>query len=234
MSLIKKKTTVLARIFLGIILSFGILYTSTFFNMPRCTEISDIIKSLGFWSPIVYSLVYVFSTLLFIPGTILTLIAGMVFGSIQGSLIVIIAATSGASFAFLISRYLLRDAIESKLNHLDWFKKLSNLLIDNGLNFVIFVRLVPLFPFNGLNYACGLLPLSFRHFFVGSFLGMIPGTFAYVYLGETGCKVIDSVLERRINFSDFPEDIKFSLLLSFTLLAVLSILPLVIKKLLRK
>ena len=104
----------------------------------------------------------------------------------------------------------------------------------NGFNFVIFVRLVPLFPFNGLNYACGLVPLKMKDYILGSMIGMLPGTFAYVYLGATGCQLIDSVIQGKTSFAEFPAEVRNSLLIAILLLAFLSVLPILLKKIRKK
>jgi len=215
----------------GFLLCMTIFYASTYFKIPQCQEIHKHVLQFGFFAPMFFALFYVIATLLFIPGTILTLIAGLAFGSLLGTITVALAATAGASFAFLTSRYLLEDFIQSKIKNHDWFKKLQSSLQNSGFSFVLFVRLVPLFPFNGLNYACGLLPLTFRDYFFGTLIGMLPGTFAYVYLGATGCRVVDSILENNFKFSDFPADLKISLMISIISLIFLSSLPLIIRKL---
>jgi uncharacterized membrane protein YdjX (TVP38/TMEM64 family) len=233
MNLTHKKSSVIIRILLGTFICIGFLYSSTLLQIPQCSEISENVRGFGFLSPLIYALIYILATIFFIPGTVLTLIAGLVFGTTQGTIIVIFAATIGASLAFLMSRYLVRNMIESRIKRQGWFQKLEQSLLDNGLSFMLFVRIVPLFPFNGLNYACGILPIRFKDFFIGSLLGMLPGTFAYVYLGETGCKVIDSVLQKKLSFSDFPDDVKYSFITAVSFLAILSILPIIIKKFFR-
>lgn len=225
-----KKRAALIRVFIGISLLLIIFYSSRFFELPQCQEVQAKVNELGVFGPIIFIVLYSLATLLFIPGTILTLMAGLAFGWLYGSLLVIIAANLGAGLAFLTSRFLLKDLVEQKLGHKDWFIKLKSSLNESGLNFVIFIRLVPIFPFNGLNYACGLLPLSFKHYLIGSFIGMIPGTLAYVYLGETGCKVIDAIIQNKFTLSDFPEDVRTSLLTAIIMLISLSVLPIILKK----
>ena len=133
-----------------------------------------------------------------------------------------------------LARYIAREAVEGFLSKQSWFTKFKDSIEENGFNFVIFVRLVPLFPFNGLNYACGLVPLKLRDYIIGSALGMLPGTFAYVYLGATGCQLIDSVIQGKTSFSQFPDSVKQNLLIAIVLLAVLSLLPIFLKKLRKK
>ena len=201
-------------------------------SIPDCATIQAKIQALGYLAPIAFFLLYVLATIAFIPGLIVTLMAGLAFGAWWGTLIVSISSTVGATLAFLIARYLARDAVEKFLSKQSWFGKFREGVEENGFNFVIFARVVPIFPFNGLNYACGLTPLSIRNYVLGSMIGMLPGTFAYVYLGESvGCTMIDAVIQRHFSFADMPAEIRTKLLIALSLLAVLSILPILLKKL---
>ena len=112
-------------------------------------------------------------------------------------------------------------------------KKFATSTEENAFSFVLFTRLVPIFPFNGLNYACGLVPIGFKSYAIASFIGMLPGTFAYVYLGATGCKVIDAVQTGELTFGSLPEHVRNSLLTAIVLLGTLSLLPLVLKNFVR-
>jgi uncharacterized membrane protein YdjX (TVP38/TMEM64 family) len=222
------------RLFIGVPVLLAAVYALKSFSLPDCTTIQAQIESWGLLAPIAFFLLYVLSTVAFIPGLIVTLLAGLIFGPWWGTLLVSLASTTGATLAFLISRYLAREPIEAFLSKQAWFTKFKSSVESDGFNFVIFARLVPLFPFNGLNYACGLVPLKLGHYVVGSMLGMLPGTFAYVYLGSAGCKLIDSMIQGTFTFKDFPPEVRNSLIVAIVLLALLSVLPLIIKKLRRR
>lgn len=138
------------------------------------------IQGLGLMGPVIFSLLYALAAVLAIPGSALTIMAGALFGSIAGSLSVIIGATLGASLCFLISRYLARDALAKLLENNEKFKKLDDLTEKNGAIIVAITRLVPLFPFNLLNYGFGLTRIPFKTYVFWSFFCMMPGTILYV------------------------------------------------------
>ena len=218
------------RLVLGITILSGLIYVFRSFEVPDCFEIQARVNEWGVLAPLMFGLLYVVATVAFIPGLLVTLMAGLAFGAWWGTVIVAISATIGACVSFLIARYFARDAISGLLNRQQWFKKFATSTEENAFSFVLFTRLVPIFPFNGLNYACGLVPIGFKSYAIASFIGMLPGTFAYVYLGATGCKVIDAVQTGELTFGSLPEHVRNSLLTAIVLLGTLSLLPLVLKK----
>ena len=127
---------------------------------------------------------YVVATILFVPGSLLTLAAGAIFGLAQGTALVSFASVSGATLAFLVGRTLAREAIERKINRMPRFNALDKALHRNGFLVVLLTRLSPFFPFNLLNYAYGLTSVSIRSYLVASWIGMLPGTVLYVYVGS--------------------------------------------------
>ena len=147
-------------------------------------EALDWIGKLGPWGPVIFVGVYVVATVFFIPGSVLTLGAGAVFGVVLGSVCVSIAATLGATAAFLVGRYLARDAIARKIEKNEKFAAIDRAVADEGWKIVLLTRLSPVFPFTLLNYAFGLTRVKLSHYVLASWLGMIPGTVMYVYLGS--------------------------------------------------
>lgn len=141
------------------------------------------VDSLGFWAPAAFFAGYVLATVAFVPGSLLTLAAGAVFGLWKGTALVFAAATVGASAAFLIARYAARGAIERRVASDPRFAAIDRAVGAQGRRVVFLLRLSPVFPFNLLNYALGLTRVRFVDFFVAS-IGMLPGTFLYVYLGK--------------------------------------------------
>jgi uncharacterized membrane protein YdjX (TVP38/TMEM64 family) len=130
-----------------------------------------------------FVLIYIISTVVFFPGTILTLGAGVIFGIFWGSLYVFIAATIGAVLAFLVGRYLARDWVARKIEGNEKFAAIDKAVSKEGFKIVFLTRLSPAFPFVLLNYAYGLTGVSLKDYFWASF-GMIPGTVMYVYIGS--------------------------------------------------
>lgn len=141
------------------------------------------IDGLGTWAAIAFMLLYIVATVAFLPGSILTLGAGVVFGVILGSIYVFIGATLGATAAFLVGRYLARGWVAKKIAGNQKFKAIDEAVGKEGLKIVILTRLSPVFPFNLLNYAYGITNVSLKDYVIGS-LGMIPGTIMYVYIGS--------------------------------------------------
>lgn len=141
------------------------------------------IEDKGPTGAIAFILIYIIATVAFLPGSILTLGAGIVFGVVLGSVYVFIGATMGATAAFLVGRYLARGWISKKLEANDKFKAIDEAVSTEGFKIVFLTRLSPMFPFNLLNYAFGVTGVALRDFFFGS-IGMIPGTIMYVYIGS--------------------------------------------------
>jgi uncharacterized membrane protein YdjX (TVP38/TMEM64 family) len=135
--------------------------------------------------------IYIIQTALSLPGAgILSLAAGAVFGVIMGTVYANIAATIGATLAFLVTRYLLRDAVLAKFGHK--LERINRELEIQGFNYLLFLRLVPVFPFFLINLAAGLTRLPLRTFFFGTLIGIIPGGFVYVNAGAS-LATIDSL-----------------------------------------
>ncbi|NJD90035.1 MAG: TVP38/TMEM64 family protein [Geobacter sp.] len=127
---------------------------------------------------------YIIQTALSLPGAaILSLAAGAIFGSIMGTIYANIAATIGATLAFLVTRYLLRDAVLAKFGNK--LEGINRELETRGFNYLLFLRLVPLFPFFLINLAAGLTRLPLRTFFFATLVGIIPGGFVYVNAGAS-------------------------------------------------
>ncbi len=141
------------------------------------------VDGLGIWAPVVYALGYAVATVAFVPGSILTLAAGALFGLWKGTLVVIAGASVGAVLAFLVGRYGARGAVEKKISGSDKFAAIDRAVGRQGMKIVFLLRLSPVFPFNLLNYALGLTSVRLWDYTVAC-LGMLPGTFLYVYLGK--------------------------------------------------
>ena len=141
------------------------------------------VDSLGAVGAIAFILIYIVATVAFLPGSVLTLGAGVVFGVALGSIYVFIGATVGATLAFLVGRYLARGWISKKIEGNQKFKAIDEAVGREGLKIVLLTRLSPVFPFNLLNYGLGITGVSLKDYVLGSF-GMIPGTIMYVYIGS--------------------------------------------------
>lgn len=146
------------------------------------------VTGAGAAGPIVFMLLYALGTVLFLPGSVLTLAGGAIFGPVLGTFYNLTGATLGATIAFIIARYLASHWVEQKTG--GRLKQLKEGVEGEGWRFVAFVRLVPLFPFNLLNYALGLTRIKLSHYVVASYLCMLPGAIAYTYLGYAGREAV--------------------------------------------
>ncbi len=161
--------------------------------------------------------IYILLTIIGIPGTILTVVGGLVFGLWWGTLWSAIGATIGALGAFWTARYLLRDYIKNKFSQHKGLKIFNQAVIDKPIAFVLAIRFAPISPFNVVNFLFGLTSLHWFTYTMTTFIGIIPGTLAYTWLGTSGKSALAG-----------EDPITFWLALS--LLSLLSIIPLIAKK----
>jgi uncharacterized membrane protein YdjX (TVP38/TMEM64 family) len=141
------------------------------------------VESLGVWGGLAFMGIYIIATVAFLPASILTLAAGVVFGVFLGSCYVFLGATLGAIAAFLVGRYAARDWISQKIAGNKQFRAIDTAVAQAGFKIVLLTRLSPAFPFNLLNYAFGVTGVTLRDYALAS-IGMIPGTIMYVYIGS--------------------------------------------------
>ena len=142
------------------------------------------------WGPVVFAAVYALACLV-LPGSIITLAAGSLFGVVVGTAVVSLASVTGASLAFWLGRTLARGLVEKRLAGNPRFRALDQAVAAGGFKIVLLTRLSPLFPFTLLNYAFGLTKVRFRDYVLASWIGMLPGTMMYVYLGSSVKELAD-------------------------------------------
>lgn len=147
-------------------------------------SILDWVQSQGAWAPIIFVLVYTVAAIGFVPGSLLTLSAGAIFGMVEGAILVSLGSTSAAAASFLLGRFTLRGWIVKKLAHKPSFKAIDEAVGREGWKMVLLLRLSPVFPFTLLNYGLGLTKIRFWPAVIASWIGMMPGTILYVYLGS--------------------------------------------------
>jgi uncharacterized membrane protein YdjX (TVP38/TMEM64 family) len=150
---------------------------------PFLEALQGWVRGLGLWGPVVFGLLYVVAVVLLFPASALTLMAGALFGLVTGTIVVSLAATTGAAVAFLIARYLARAWVAEKVQRYPRFDALDKAVSAGGWKFVALLRLSPAVPFNLQNYFYGLTGIRFGTCVLTSWLAMLPGTFLYVYLG---------------------------------------------------
>ncbi|OZH54688.1 membrane protein [Hydrocoleum sp. CS-953] len=184
-----KKKSKLNKLIKPLLIMFGVaiilVVAQKFFNAQQLLENAlNWIDTLGPWGPITFIIIYILATVLFLPGSLLTLGAGVLFGPLFGSVYVSIGSTIGATCAFLVGRYLARGWVSKQIEGNEQFQAIDKAVADEGWKIVGLTRLSPIFPFNLLNYAFGLTQVSLRDYCLASWIGMMPGTVMYVYLGS--------------------------------------------------
>lgn len=150
---------------------------------PLIPQFARFVASLGALGPLLFVVGYALATVAFVPGALLTLAAGAIFGLVKGVAIVFVGATIGATLAFLVSRYLTRAAVARRIEGNARFAAVNSAISADGRRIVFLLRLSPAFPFALLNYALGLTRISLADYVIAS-VGMLPGTVLYVYYGK--------------------------------------------------
>ncbi|MET0152155.1 MAG: TVP38/TMEM64 family protein [Candidatus Binatia bacterium] len=167
----------------GLIVAIGVLFVVGRRAGAYVPAFAAWVNELGAWGPIAFIVGYAAAVVLLVPAVLLTLAGGAVFGLVQGTLYVFVAAVAGSIGAFLISRYVARGLVEKRLGANPRVAAIDRAVAAQGLRIVFLLRLSPAFPFVLLNYALGLTRVRFADYALASF-GMIPGTILYVYYGK--------------------------------------------------
>lgn len=211
------KSGLLLRVSLALLLAAAVALAFFYRDRLNIAALDSLIKNAGFIGPALFMLVYALATILFLPGSVLTLAGGALFGPVWGTFYNLTGATLGATLAFLAARYLASDWVSRRAG--GRMKQLIDGVEKEGWHFVAFTRLVPLFPFNLLNYAFGLTRIRLGHFIIASYLFMLPGAIAYTYLGYAGREAMAG-----------GEGLIQKGLLALALLAVVAFLPRFIRR----
>jgi uncharacterized membrane protein YdjX (TVP38/TMEM64 family) len=179
-----KKRGTIYRVLLAAGLAAAIGYVLLHRSVLGASLLQRELGSFGRLAPMLFVLVYALGTVLFLPGSVLTIAGGAMFGPVWGMLWNLTGATIGATLAFMIARYLASDWVARRAG--ERLGQLVRGVEEEGWRFVAFVRLVPLFPFNLMNYAFGLTRIALPEYVMTSFVCMAPGALAYTYLGYAG------------------------------------------------
>jgi uncharacterized membrane protein YdjX (TVP38/TMEM64 family) len=177
--------------FIVLVLALSLIFFSPLresISLEKLTSTVESAKDMPS-APWIFILSYVLGVILALPGIAFMFLGGSLFGFWKGILLVIIASNIGCQFTFLISRFLGRDFISKFFNLNGFLRKISDKIDQNGFMVMLYLRLIPLFPFNLVNYASGLTNVTHRDYALGTFVGKLPAMFIYVYIAS--------------NFSDF-------------------------------
>ena len=171
-----------------VLVALVILLAAGFRLLPVNACITQLLgwtRTLGVWGPIVVGVFYIPACVLMFPGAVIGLGAGLLFGVVTGTITVSLGSTLGACAAFLVGRTIARDWVSRKVRGNARFAAVSDAVAREGFKIVFLTRLSPVFPFNLLNYAYGLTTVPFWKYALASWIGMLPGTILYVYIGST-------------------------------------------------
>jgi uncharacterized membrane protein YdjX (TVP38/TMEM64 family) len=173
----------------------------------------DFIQQYEGYIEILFIAIYTGLTVIGIPGTVLTIVGGCLFGIWYGTIISVISATSGALFAFWTARYLFRDVAQRKFSQSKRLTKYQTAVLKQPFSYVLTTRLIPISPYNLVNYLFGLTSINWFDYTLATFIGVIPGSFAYTWIGKSGEMVMTG--------GD-----RLSFFMALTFLALLSLIPL--------
>jgi uncharacterized membrane protein YdjX (TVP38/TMEM64 family) len=187
------------------------------FNVDFLVEQISWLQQHSCCAEIGFLVIYILLTVIGIPATILTIAGGAVFGLSWGTFWSVIGATFGAIGAFFLARYLCHDFLEGKIEKNPILAKFKKAVNQQPLNFVLVVRFAPIAPFNLINFLFGLTPIHWFPYSLGTFIGIIPGTLVYSWLGVAG--------EKALRGGD-----RLPFFLALLLLSLLSCLPFLFKK----
>ena len=175
-------------------------------------------EEAGVFAPLAFILFYWVGTILCVPGVILTLSAGALFGPFLGAVWTVIGATLGATSAFLIARFIAGDWVRAQFEKGDRLGQLIQGIEQDSFWFALSIRLVPIFPFVAVNYLLGLTAINLLRYVLATAVGIVPGTFAYAWLGRSGLEAAKG-------------GPPWQLVGALALLALVSTLPIVLKRL---
>jgi uncharacterized membrane protein YdjX (TVP38/TMEM64 family) len=221
----RRTVRLLAKILVAAAVVAATVYAARATQIPSCGDVQASLKQAGPLAPVYFAAAYVAATVLFVPGTVVTMLAGLAFGIWWGTAIAVVSATTGATLAFLLARWLGRGALAAWLAKKPWYARLQREADADGFNYVVFMRLVPLVPFNAFNFASGLMPIRVRDYVLGSLLGMLPGTFAYAYFGVAGCGVIDALSSGELRVTELPHEVWLQLGGAILVLSAVTLVP---------
>lgn len=196
-----------------------IIWAYTSGTLMTVAELRAWITGFGAFAPLVFIAMYGTLVTFGFPAVLCSTVGGLVFGRFYGTFFNLFGASMGASGAFWIARLIARDFVVKRLGGVKWFEKFSGGVEKNGFYYMLFVRFMPVFPFNGINYASGVTNIRYRHFLFATMLGMLPYDFT---LTNTVVEVGEAAAN---GFKMSP-----GLIVALTLLAFISLAPIRIKK----
>ncbi|MBU4334086.1 MAG: TVP38/TMEM64 family protein [Candidatus Omnitrophica bacterium] len=170
------------------VLFLGFRFLNIDFSNVSEEEFKTWVESLGVWGPIIYVVVYVFRPLILFPAGVLSATAGVIWGPLAGFLYLQIAANISSTAEFLFARYFGRELVEKHLK--GKIQDLDEKIEKHGFLTVLLIRLIPNLPWDVQNLSLGLTKVRFRDYFLATLIGIMPGSFAFVFFGSSLIKVL--------------------------------------------
>ncbi len=146
------------------------------------------------YAPFIFIAAYAVAVVFAVPGSALTILGGTIFGFWWGLVLVVLGSNIGCHLAYFVAKILGKDVITKYFKDGSFIKTATEKAQQNGFVFMMYARLIPLFPFNAINYLSGVLGIKYLSYAVATLIGMIPGTAVYVYLGHTAGNIQDNPL----------------------------------------
>ncbi|MDT2523555.1 TVP38/TMEM64 family protein [Enterococcus raffinosus] len=170
-----------------VIVLLAIFLAYQFGLIELLTNISDLrtyLENLGWWGYVIFILLSVIVAVFLLPGQFLAIVGGLAYGGLIGGALTVIGASLGATLSFIIGKYVARGYIIQRFGNDPTFQKIEKGVRENGLSFLIFTRLVPIFPFAIQSYAYAMTPMNVKKFSLISFLTMMPASFIYAFMAS--------------------------------------------------
>ena len=193
------------------------------------------------WALLAFGAIYIAVTALSLPAaSLVTITGGFLFGWLMGGLIAVVSATIGAAIIFLIAKSSFGDVLQARAG--PWLKKLAKGFSEDAMSYLLFLRLVPVFPFWLVNLAPAFLGVRLTTFVAGTFVGIVPGTFAFAFLGAGFDRIIvkqeamyqaclKAAGASQCSFSIDPKGLlNWELIAAFVALGVIALIPIAIKR----
>lgn len=172
-------------ILIPVVLVGALIFVLLYFDTEQMIrELFAWLQALGAWAPTAFVVIDMLAVILLLPGIVLTMGAGFLFGLPQGAMLVITATTLGGTSAFLIARHLFSERTTNYLRHHERLNAISDEFTPDGWKIVLLTRLIPFFPFKLSNYFFGITNFSLAHYVIGTVIGIVPNTLFIVYLGS--------------------------------------------------
>lgn len=214
-----------------LVIGLGIAYASGLLDLlsfealrDHCQQLQDLVDRNPVLGVLSFILVYIVVVALSLPaGSLLTITGGLLFGTVAGTLYVVLAATIGATIVYLAARYAFHDYMHAKAGSA--IRRMEQGFAENAMSYLMVLRLVPLFPFWLVNLVPALLGVKLRSFLIGTMVGIIPGTFVYASVGDG----LDAVFDRG-GMPNIGIIFEPRVLLPIIGLAVLALVPVMYKK----